>query len=69
MDFLRPETYVDTAEDQRDGFYRYSASIYEEDNKSTTGSLILRPSPSNEESSGEFVVCFFPHSFEVSPPH
>jgi len=56
------EDYVDMADDQRDGFYRYSASIYGDDTPSPTGSLIVRPS-SNDDLSDHFIVTFFP------PPH
>lgn len=58
-DFVRTESYVNVANDQGDDCYRYSASIYEEDIKSSTESLVLRPNPTSDEFSNDSTVGFF----------
>lgn len=65
-DFVRTESYFNVAKDQGDDCYKYSASIYEEDIKSSTESLGLRPSPTSDEFSNDFMVGFFLPSSSVT---
>lgn len=61
QDFIT-ESSSDVATGQKDDDYRDSSSYYEEGTISPTGSFILRPIPTSDDFSEDFVVSYFPSS-------